>query len=497
MKFWPRIRSASQPGPAIAPSLRAIRRPVRSFETLESRMLLSDATPTPKPFVDLTANLVKVEAYYPTLVEPSSAVVGPSSQTTTATGLQDDWFALAPSAATPAVRVDLLLAPDQTNANGQLLVSSGAGQLLYRVPLANVEALHAELPIPTDPATTPSTLGIDLLVTHQSAGPAIPGLIHLAIYWNDEIPANDPFPRQQPQNLNSPVSGSPVLGPVVSSPSLFGVSYSPWVATVLSMPSFGPTMGSTDGVTSGPTSSDDPSDLIGRTPIAPIRPGPSSESQSGSADPRSSGLIGLYPTDRSTASGTPLPPIRSANVGPLPLSGPTPDGGIFAHPNRKQSDAENGLQTNLTVELEPVIEPEKKVEKPIDHVSADPLLPLPVPFVLVRRKLPVALKSDVELSSEASASGPFLLPQLADLSNAAGPVRSQASDRESEIQSVGRRPDASLRIGPSIAGVLVSAVSLFCCLIGPDCESSLAAWRKEGRSIGRRFESRPGSGLDR
>jgi hypothetical protein len=458
------------------------RHPYRSFEILESRFLLSDATPAPNAIVQIQTVNLKIVDQSPTLLATTSSVVGPSSLAIDALSLQDDSFSLAAGDDFPAVQVGLLLSPSQDEATGFLQVSSTSGLLYYNVPLSNVEAIHAELPIPSAQAT-PQTLGIDLLVSPSGPGSNEPGSFQVSIYWNQDVPANDPLSLSQPQAIESPAppqgpAGSPAIG---SSPLLYQPSY-PSITVTQNLPAFVASTSQVGDVASKPEGGTIP--LTGQTPGSA-----GSSTYSGTFSSKSPGAaatssISDLPTTNPSGTGN-----RAAIVGPLPLSAPTPDGGIFAYPNSSPRVSDPAIEPTTTLETSPVNSAEIEPRFLFEAVRRAFGGGLPVMRVPPSLKVPVSRPSDLELSSEPSEAGDLALPLISELARLG---ESSQPTRQTRWLTAPERSGGSsrtVRVGPSIAAALIVTAGLFFGLVAPDCAARLADLSLEERSIERRLWS--------
>jgi hypothetical protein len=464
---------------------RPIRRPARSFELLESRFLLSDATPALKPVVEVSPNGLNFVTLYPKGLNSSqNPVVGPSPVAVDSLSLDDDAFVLASGGGMPAVRVDLLLSPNQQSVNGELLVSSGSGTLLYDVPLTDVDSLRAELPISSGLATA-STLNIDLLVIHPLAGKTTVPSFQLAIYWNQDVPPNDPFPQLLPQALTVPSPPpSGVMTPGIpaawnSTPSF------PSLSVTVPLPNFLPTTILSPKSGDGAVPPADPS-TGNSVKAGGLPPGPSAGSKNSGA----STDLGSPATDPAISSHSAGVSDRPAVVGPLPLSNPTPDGGIFGHANASTTDAEPTVLQTQTIEPLPVAGPRDAPQNLVEVIrrafgQSLPVVPLPLPL-----KAPVIPPSEIELSSEPTQSGAILLPPISAL--ARPEVHSRLSDRNNVLTTLegSSKPRKLIPVGPGIVMGLMVTVGLVFGLVAPQCAARLASLRDEGRAIGRRRWSR-------
>jgi hypothetical protein len=463
------------------------RHPSRSFEVLESRFLLSDATPAPNPvaIVQIQTVNLKIVDLSPTPLDTTSSVVGPSSLAIDELSLQDDSFSLAAGDDFPAVQVGLLLSPSQDEATGLLQVSSTSGQLYYNVPLSNVEALHAELPIPSAQAT-PSTLGIDLLVSPPGPGSNEPGSFQVSIYWNQDVPANDPLSLSQPQAIESPPPpqgpvGSPAIG---SSPLLYQPSQPsyPSITVTQNLPAFVPPTSNVGDVASKPEGGTIP--LTGQTPGSAGSSTTSGTFSSKSPGAAATSSISDLPTTNPSGTGN-----RAAIVGPLPLSAPTPDGGIFAYPNASSRVSDPAIEPTTTIEPSPVNSAEIEPRFLFEAIRRAFGGGLPVMRVPPNLKAPVSRPSDLELSSEPSEAGELALPLISELARLG---ESSQPTRQTRLLTAPERSGGSsrtVRVSPSIAAALIVTASLFFGLVAPDCAATLSDLSLEERSIERRLWS--------
>jgi hypothetical protein len=474
--------------------LGSLRRPLRSFETLERRFLLSDATPTPKPTVEIIRGLnPQLETQVPTLLNlnpPPTVVVGPNPIGVDALSLGGDSFSLDPGAGMPQIRVGLLLSPDENGASGLLEVANLSGDLYYDVSLKNVDSVHASLPIPSN-SVTPATLDIDLLISPSSSTAKKTGSFEIFVYWNQQNPPNEPTHQIQPQSLPSPTS-TPSSG---TGSSMAATSPSPLY------PSFSATM-------NYPTTETGSSRGADNIPKAPdvSNPVPSASSGSGSGSGSASGSVESRPPVASSPismasqvlSNSQGSTAHTANVGPLPLSATTPDGGIFAFPNAGSRETELDIEPTTTLEPMPIpVAGDAFLRYVIQTIR--PRLGREWPTLSDPRilKAPVVGPSDLDRSSEPIDAGAVILAPLSAMVN---PSRSEKDSRQTGSATSANRPgdlSRTIRVGPSIAATLIGTASLFFSLVAPDCDTRLTALREEEsrrkriNSSKRRQESEP------
>ena len=491
MKFIIRKSRALWGGRAPGHRRPKARRAARSFECLEGRLLLSGADPSPKPVVviETTHRQFLQETPAPAPNNPRGQVpTGPLSSVPVA---RDDSFTLPEGGGGPSIRVDLLWPEGRGPSNGHLIVSDSTGKVHYDLLLTGIEGLHAELPIPSK-AGALATIDVDLQIHRPGPDEPSPGSYRVAIYDKQSLATVVP-PR--PPSLDT-VSKPSTEPPESSwSPHLPAPDY-PLISATRSLPPLSPGVNCGDQV--GRPGSDNPSGLMyAPVPTSPqkavgIPSGPSAgpavtltSASMSSSNPGPSLHAVQVPTTAGRGPGEDGkllndeggPGSRPALVGPLPLSGSTPDGGIFAFPNGSSRGSSDPFEATFT--MAPVPEAD---DAPIVPPSGTPRPSVdrspPILGGDGKGRLSVAGPSEFGGVMPPLATGLAFLPPLDGL---AEPVPAESRGRPMASSSPVPRPypDDATRPRLSLEGVLIGSAWLFLGLVTPTCVARLADWQRD------------------
>ena len=463
------------------------RRESFSFESLEGRFLLSGIAPVIKPIlvIETTNRQVVQETPAPVFPDPPAQVTTASLLPATAAA-RDDSFSLPAGDGKPSVHLDLLWpeAPDPSDVH--LIVSDSTGNVRYDLPLAGVQGLHAELPMPSSNGNS-TTVEVDLRI--HPAGPESPssGSYRVAIYWGREFGKVEP---PQPQGLG--MHPKPASGPTEAT-GLPAPAY-PSITATRDLPSYSAFANANLGDPGGHPDSGGPPGSIGPPVFSPppriieSRPGPSSgpivttsAATSSSASSPASNSVQVPPsTNHGPGDGTNLlkgeggQGSRPAAVGPLPLSGSTPDGGIFAYPYGTSRGVSDPFEATFTMAPAPEAD---GIEKASHEVS--PRRSPSIPFD-DEATPSIARPFDLDMSTAPAASGAASLPPFASLAEPGPPG---ASARAVASRSYQARPYqyGSARPRLSLEGVLIGSAWLFLGLVAPSCVARLTSWQDDRR----------------
>ena len=399
----------------------------------------------------------------------STRLAGPIRTFMPPPGVRDDSYRFPATAGGSAVEVDLLWTMDREESGARLLVSGDRGEVLYDLALAGVASLRAELPIPS---AGPETLEVDLEIHRAPPGSGARGSYDLSLTLAPSHPLDAPSPIA-PSEPGSALMGSfPVDG--LEPPSLAASRFLP--KQPAPVPCDGPAHPDPGGATTAP-----PSPVVfagqGSSPV-PVTPSPIRDP--GSRDVPTTSPRAVPPTTPASDRG---PGTRPGIIGPLPMGGATPDGGIFAYPNFPSRAA-----TNLDLPTAPVDRPPAtRSPEPPGWAGAFPRKPVVcLPTVPSRPSPggPPGLGLDPEISGGPASTGSAFLPPppvLAELRMARGPeVRSEADLGSGRTGREGRAV-----AGYSLAIVAIVSAGSFLRLARPDCVSKLSTWRRDRRATRR------------
>ena len=471
------------------------RRAARSFESLETRLLLSETAQVLKPVVVIETTDRKVVEESPAPAparHQSQKVTGPLSVATSPE--RDDAFTLPSGEGEPTVLVDLLWPEGSDPSDGHLLVSDAKGKVFYDLPLTGVQMLHAELPMPAGRGASP-TLDVDLAIHRASAGSDSSGSYQVAIYWGQSSKAafSDFTPGSAPP-ATLPAAPTDLLA--AAYPSLTATRNLPLSAST----------SDTFSQSGGRIGAGDPSSFIGP---------PSSPKMSGVPAGPMTGPLATTPTSGSSTTSTPSPaptsspavPIqvpgegskpssgeagqgsRPAVVGPLPLNGSSPDGGIFAFPNGPSRGSNDPFQETFTTTPAP---PEDGTMEP----SHDRPAPRSARFAWPIPTGPRAVRSSFaspfvqELEAAAPSTGIAYLPPIEGLAGNR-PARASSQVKPSKSHEVRTSLADETRPRASLGATLLGSASLLLGLFAPGGIDRLTSWQDDRRWVRRALDGTP------
>jgi hypothetical protein len=503
--------------------LRRRRRPTRhrpragreahSFEALEVRLLLSTSVPgsstqasglLPLP-ADVAAQL-PAGPYAPS--NGAGALSGSN-------GTRDDSYTLDAGDGNPTIQVDLIWPEGAYPLDGNLLVSDASGTALYDVPLTGVHSIDASLPIPS-PGGGSSNLVIKLQIDGTASDASSAGTYHLEVHWARSTQAVGTTGSSSPDSQETGTStgtGSGDSGENAS-PGRHRISVTRSLPPVTPPPSNTPGgmtgggggSGGDGGGGGGGAGSGDGGGGSGSstgTGVVPIVPPPARivvipsvpstiPSSSPGTNPTTSGSVSSGSASASASlSQSPSPSIqvplpsasglgqssiggvgsRPAIVGPLPLSGSVPDGGIFAYHPGQGSDNDPLRSTPSIASRSDTL------EAPEDSPRRRPRgIELPNSLEFPGEWPSIALPFGFETAGSLSSTGAAFLPPLGQ------PV----------VAGVARQPEqggasrwiilySKMKPRTSLAALLFGSTSLFFGLVAPDCVARLARWQDDRR----------------
>ena len=480
-------------------------REAHAFEPLEERFLLSGLVDGPvldrSHLLPLPASVI------------SQLPAGPRTTSTTDTDpvetflFRDDTYTLKSIDGQPSVRVDLIWPEGPDPSAGRLLVSDDSGLVLYVVPLSGLEGINAILPIPTSQGGS-SNLDVSLQINLPTSGSSSAGSYRISIYWvQTNSTSASLVATPQPSAASTPqASGLTPLGASTSTQAN-GALQTPPIPSVFGTPT-GPAPTNTDAGPPSPRPTlTATKDLPTPIPL-PTNPGPagltggsgSGNSVVALSDPALSRAVviptapmaGLSSAATSSAASTspatfevPLPSTsgslsgsaeggRPAVVGPLPLSGSSPDGGIFAYGQAKgPGDPFRAIFTTAATP-DTLDGPDSLASSPSRLRSRG--YAVPVPWEGPGLGASIARSLDLELAGTPSATGSAFLPMLL-------PVAEARVGRDSHRSAASRWPILYARIKPrtSIAALVFGSAGLFFGLVAPDCVVRLGTWKEDRR----------------
>ena len=220
-----------------------------------------------------------------------------------------------------------------------------------------------------------------------------------------------------------------------------------------------------------------PVGLLGPPRVVAIPPAPSIDSLSASPSAGQASIVVPLPST-GAGQGASAPAIagssgnRQAILGPLPLSGSTPDGGIFAYPYGQARGQTNPIRETLTIEQSPETgdapgSSETRLLVGERGSAVDDL---------ESSRPSIARDFESEMQGSPLSTGAVILPSMAAIAEIRIPRASSG-----EVASRAPAPHDRSRPRTSVVALMLGSAGLFFGLIAPDCVTRLTAWQDDRR----------------